>query len=299
MSIFTGNKQRTSLKGFLKGFSLALGLMLATHAYGVEQVVYYHFDALGSPVAASDATGNYYLWKETYQPYGERIQKQPSAAHNSRWYTGHPHEEDIGLTYMGARWYDPVVGRFMGVDPQEFTEANPHSFNRYNYANNNPYKYVDPDGREPLSNYADPQAELEERSAGRGDFGPDFLDYALTGMDSFVPVGGGVKLGGKLLEGAGSATKTVAKELPKPTGIPSHWISEPAKKAGGTKFVNPQNKHDYVRAAPGNPKNSNPAQQQPYTVRMKDGKAIDSGGNPVNPKTPEAHIPSEKFKFIP
>jgi len=26
-------------------------------------------------------------------------------------------------------------------------ENNPHSFNRYAYANNNPYKYIDPDGQ--------------------------------------------------------------------------------------------------------------------------------------------------------
>jgi len=37
----------------------------------------------------------------------------------------------------------------MGMDPVGFTEANPMSFNRYAYANNNPYKYVDPDGRSP------------------------------------------------------------------------------------------------------------------------------------------------------
>jgi murein DD-endopeptidase MepM/ murein hydrolase activator NlpD len=49
---------------------------------------------------------------------------------------------------MGARYYDPIVGRFMGIDPVGFKETNPISFNRYAYANNNPYKFVDPDGRE-------------------------------------------------------------------------------------------------------------------------------------------------------
>jgi hypothetical protein len=35
----------------------------------------------------------------------------------------------------------------MGVDPVGFQEGNVHSFNRYAYANNNPYKFIDPDGR--------------------------------------------------------------------------------------------------------------------------------------------------------
>lgn len=41
---------------------------------------------------------------------------------------------------MQARYYDPVIGRFYSNDPQGFT--NVHNFNRYAYANNNPYKYV-------------------------------------------------------------------------------------------------------------------------------------------------------------
>jgi uncharacterized protein RhaS with RHS repeats len=47
--------------------------------------------------------------------------------------------------YMQARYYDPVIGRFYSNDPVGFT--NVHTFNRYAYANNNPYKYIDPDGR--------------------------------------------------------------------------------------------------------------------------------------------------------
>ncbi len=138
------------VRGYLAACLCLISLVSAPIAAAVEQVIYYHFDALGSPVAASDATGNYYLWKETYQPYGERIQKQPNSASNNRWYTGKPQDEETGLSYFGARYYDPVVGRFMGVDPKEFSEDNPRSFNRYNYANNNPYKYIDPDGQVPI-----------------------------------------------------------------------------------------------------------------------------------------------------
>jgi uncharacterized protein RhaS with RHS repeats len=46
---------------------------------------------------------------------------------------------------MQARYYDPVIGRFYSNDPLGFRDI--HSFNRYAYANNNPYKYTDPDGR--------------------------------------------------------------------------------------------------------------------------------------------------------
>jgi uncharacterized protein RhaS with RHS repeats len=49
--------------------------------------------------------------------------------------------------YMQARYYDPVIGRFYSNDPVGWSPENPvMSFNRYLYVNNNPYKYVDPDG---------------------------------------------------------------------------------------------------------------------------------------------------------
>jgi uncharacterized protein RhaS with RHS repeats len=47
--------------------------------------------------------------------------------------------------YMQARYYDPLIGRFYSNDPIGFKDV--HSFNRYAYANNNPYKYTDPDGK--------------------------------------------------------------------------------------------------------------------------------------------------------
>ena len=107
---------------------------------------FYHNDLLGSPVAATNDRGEV-AWTETYMPYGERQEKAGVSQENNLWYTGKQHDEDTGLTYINARYYDPVVGRFMAIDPLGVTEDNIHSFNRYAYANNNPYKYVDPDGR--------------------------------------------------------------------------------------------------------------------------------------------------------
>jgi uncharacterized protein RhaS with RHS repeats len=48
---------------------------------------------------------------------------------------------------MQHRYYDAVAGRFLSVDPVTTDANSGGSFNRFTYANNNPYKYVDPDGR--------------------------------------------------------------------------------------------------------------------------------------------------------
>lgn len=56
-------------------------------------------------------------------------------------------DADTGLTYMQQRYYDPVAGRFLSIDPVTTDVQSGASFNRYAYAENNPYRYVDPDGR--------------------------------------------------------------------------------------------------------------------------------------------------------
>jgi len=110
-----------------------------------ETVTYFATDHLGSPVAVMDSSGSV-IWRESYTPYGEK-RENPSGGDNDTGYTGHQFDAVTDLTYMQARYYDPVVGRFMAVDPVGFRAVNPRSFNRYGYANYNPYRYVDPDGQ--------------------------------------------------------------------------------------------------------------------------------------------------------
>jgi RHS repeat-associated protein len=76
-----------------------------------------------------------------YKPFGESIE----TPQDDVGYTGHKFDKDLGLSYMQARYYDPVIGRFYSNDPVGFT--NVHTFNRYAYANNNPYRYTDPTGQ--------------------------------------------------------------------------------------------------------------------------------------------------------
>ena len=139
-------RKTLSLISPLMRILITLGLLLtAVTGQAIERVTYYHNDALGSPVAATDGNGTL-LWRESYAPYGERLTREASGK-DTVWYTGKPEEAAFGLNYFGARWYDPKIGRFMGVDPAGFSSGNIQSFNRYAYANNNPYAYVDPNGQ--------------------------------------------------------------------------------------------------------------------------------------------------------
>ena len=82
------------------------------------------------------------------RPFGESIE----APKDDVGYTGHKFDTDLGLSYMQARYYDPVIGRFYSNDPVDAVshlsnEEGIKGFNRYSYAVNNPYKYTDPDGK--------------------------------------------------------------------------------------------------------------------------------------------------------
>ena len=69
-------------------------------------------------------------------------------------YTGHKFDKTLGLSYMQARYYDPIIGRLYGNDPVGILEhldgtGGIQGFNRFGYTNNNPYRYTDPDGKSP------------------------------------------------------------------------------------------------------------------------------------------------------
>jgi RHS repeat-associated protein len=138
---------RTAMKRWLGIWAAASGLVATAAA--ADTITYYHNDLAGSPVVATNESGQV-IWRESYRPYGERTVNSAAALDNKVWFTSRRQDPETGLVYMGARYYDPVVGRFVSTDPAGFDEKNLHSFNRYAYANNNPYKYVDPDGRDPV-----------------------------------------------------------------------------------------------------------------------------------------------------
>ena len=115
---------------------------------------YTHADHLGSPIAATNAAGAI-TWRESYLPYGAARIK-PAANANQTGFTGHVQDAATGLTYMQARYYDPVIGRFLSTDPVGYQDQ----LNLYAYAKDDPYGFIDPDGREVLAVYSNDSRAL-------------------------------------------------------------------------------------------------------------------------------------------
>jgi len=106
-------------------------------------ISYFHTDALGSPIAKTNAAGAIIETSE-YEPYGSLLNRNND---DRAGYTGHVMDAVSGLTYMQQRYYDPGIGAFLSVDPVTAYSNPVGAFNRYRYASGNPYRFTDPDGR--------------------------------------------------------------------------------------------------------------------------------------------------------
>lgn len=210
-----------------------------------DVVTYFHNDISGTPMAATDAAGNL-LWKEAYRPYGERLLNPAGPDGNRLWFGGKAQDPDTGLSYLGARYYNPQLGRFTGVDPKEVDPEDPHSFNRYAYANNNPYKYVDPDGKNPLIVFAiarlavqrlvtfaltrGAQAALTASEVAAGDaLGGASLAAGATASTKAIEIAG-EKLGQRGLQAIKITDKGIAR-------IENHLTKTPSIEPGPAEFL--------------------------------------------------------------
>lgn len=125
---------------------LALACVLAKPVAAQTTVEYIHTDLLGSVAVITDADAKV-IERREYEPYGSQL---TPAAQDGLGYTGHVQDAATGLVYMQQRYYDPLIGRFLSVDPvTAYDNGDMRHFNRYAYVFNNPYKFNDPDGRAP------------------------------------------------------------------------------------------------------------------------------------------------------
>ena len=178
-------------------------LVRAIMAQAGEVTTYYHTDVLGTPVAASDANGNE-LWRDVYGPYGNKQQDPVKGRDLNIGYTGHRFDRNTQLTYMGARYYDPAVGRFLAVDAAAVNPASPPSFNRFAYANLNPYRYVDPNGESPIEwMFIGGDVASFAVNVGTGNYVGAAWDATNILLDAIGPPGvSEISHGAKMLKGA-------------------------------------------------------------------------------------------------
>jgi RHS repeat-associated protein len=111
---------------------------------GTESFQYfYHPDHLGSTSYITDASGEVYQHLE-YFAFGETFVEEHNNTDKTPYlFNGKELDEETGLYYYGARYYEPQVSIMLSVD--RFAEKYP-GISPYSYAANNPVKYVDING---------------------------------------------------------------------------------------------------------------------------------------------------------
>ncbi|MBL8012234.1 MAG: hypothetical protein JNN05_00155, partial [Candidatus Omnitrophica bacterium] len=112
-----------------------------------SEVRYYFQDHLGSANVVTNSAGSQIELIE-YKPFGDFARRDQFGTSNAAWYyfTGKPLDDETGLMFYGARYYSPLLGRFITPDTIVQSPMNPQTLNRYSYCNNNPVNLVDPTG---------------------------------------------------------------------------------------------------------------------------------------------------------
>ena len=118
------------------------GMRLVAKISG-SNVYYYHYDGSTNTIAMTDSSGNM-VNKYAYDEFGNLLNAVETVP-NPFTFLGQygVMDDDSGLLYMRARYYDPEVGRFINKDPIRYLGGDP---NLYCYVANNPVNSIDPNG---------------------------------------------------------------------------------------------------------------------------------------------------------
>ncbi|MFA6542992.1 MAG: toxin TcdB middle/N-terminal domain-containing protein [Limisphaerales bacterium] len=148
---------------------LIVALILGTtptdiQAQSYTPVFYYYLDDhLGSSSVLTDRSGTV-VQRYTYSAYGRtQHQNNTSAYPLERMFTGQLLDDETGLYFYNARYYDPELGRFIQADSFVPDEDDGQALNRYSYVLNNPVRYTDPSGNSPSQFYLFYNSYLSER----------------------------------------------------------------------------------------------------------------------------------------
>jgi RHS repeat-associated protein len=131
---------------------------------------YYEIDGLGSVTSLTTSAGSV-MNTYTYNGFG-KLAASTGTIPNSYLYTGRESDNETGLYYYRARYYDPNTGRFLSEDPISFQGG----IDFYAYVLNRPVGYVDPAGLDPYSTY--------ERTRGYAGKLPCIISYYACAMNA-------------------------------------------------------------------------------------------------------------------
>ena len=125
-------------------------------ASGTDERYYLISDHLGTnahQIKYSDSTRS----SQYYLPFGGSRGSYGDGLTTDRTYTGQVSDETLtGLMFYNARYYDPLLRRFISPDTIIPDPADPQSLNRYSYVRNNPVNRVDFSGH---FDYATPKID--------------------------------------------------------------------------------------------------------------------------------------------
>ncbi len=116
--------------------------------------------------------------RRAYDPYGNPRGAAPTTWADNHGYLGQPVEATSGLSLLGARNYDPDIGRFLTADPV-FQAGDPNQMGGYTYAANNPTSGSDPTG---LSWIGDAASWIGDKAGNVGSFAGGVVDGAFGGI---------------------------------------------------------------------------------------------------------------------
>ena len=106
---------------------------------------YYHPDHLGSSSYITNLDGEVVQHIE-YVPFGEVFIEERNNIWNTPYlFNAKEFDEETGLYYYGARYYDPRISLWISTDPKQESYF---AFSSYVYCGNNPLIYIDPNGKE-------------------------------------------------------------------------------------------------------------------------------------------------------
>jgi len=145
-TVYVGNIYEMSGSTVLK-YYYAGGVRVAMRSG--TQTYYLLSDHLGGTNVTARGTDGVELGRVLYRPWGET--RFTTGTTPTTWrFTGQREDATIGLYFYNARYLDPQLGRFTQPDTIVPEPGNPQALNRYAYSFNNPLRFVDPNGHDPL-----------------------------------------------------------------------------------------------------------------------------------------------------